>query len=86
MIRSTDDVAFAVNNLGCTCRIRLQLVVFNIICPQCEAAVVVSFPSVCVASGCRIDCSNQLCGYVKLQNPKGANVPLAENARSPFIV
>ena len=58
----------------------------HIFCPTCKAAVVVSFPTVCVASGCRIDCSNPMCGYVRLENPEGANVPLAPEAGSPFIV
>ena len=58
----------------------------HIFCPQCNAAVVVSFPTVCIASGCRIDCSNAMCGYVHLRNPKGANVALPATAGSPFIV
>lgn len=58
----------------------------HIFCPTCKDTVVVSFPTVCLASGCRIDCSNPMCGYVRLENPEAANVPLPDEAGSPFIV
>ena len=45
-------------------------------CPKCNAAVTVSFPTVCIASGCRIQCSDAMCNFVDTERPATAAVPL----------
>ena len=57
----------------------------NIICRSCGAAVVVSFPTVCIASGCRIECSDPLCSFVITERPAAAVVPLPDDSGSPLI-
>ena len=47
----------------------------HIFCPKCRGAVVVSFPTVCIASGCRIACTNNMCDFVDMDRPAAAELP-----------
>ena len=50
-------------------------------CPKCESPMTVSFPSVCIASSIRIECSNKLCTFVDVRKPSSmASVPLPDDA------
>ena len=62
-----------------------KLMESHIFCPLCANAVVVSFPSIGIASGCRIQCSKQLCTYVHIERPKTCDVDLPEGSGSPLI-
>lgn len=54
---------------------------FSKSCPKCAAALELTFPSMCVASGCRLSCTNEVgCTFVDLVGPVKSNVPLAEDA------
>ena len=57
----------------------------HMFCPSCSSAVVISFPTVCIASGCRIQCSNELCNFVKVEKPVTANFPLPAGHGSALI-
>jgi len=57
----------------------------HILCPLCKSSVTVSFPTVCIASACRIECNNKMCSYVDIERPSGADVPLPEGSGSPLI-
>ena len=58
----------------------------HIFCPKCSEPVIVSFPTVCVASGCRrIECGNKLCDFVDVDKPTSANVALPDDCGSPLI-
>ena len=55
-------------------------------CPSCGSALRISFPTTCIASGCRLVCVNEeACTYVDLCAPCGSKVPLAEDAGSEKI-
>ena len=47
----------------------ISLMESHMFCPTCKSAVVVSFPTVGIASGCRIQCQNDLCSYVHVELP-----------------
>lgn len=55
----------------------------HILCPLCKCSVSVTFPSVCIASGVRIDCGDKLCTYREVKKPAAANIPVLG---SPLIV
>ena len=57
----------------------------NIVCEKCQSAVDVSFPTTTIASGCRIQCTNQLCSFVDVEKPAIASVPLPDDAGSALI-
>jgi len=57
----------------------------NIACPLCKSSVTVFFPTVCLASACRIECNNKMCSYVDIERPAGADVPLPEDSGSALI-
>ena len=42
------------------------------VCPKCKAALLVSFPTCCLATGLRIACSYELCDYVFIRRPASA--------------
>ena len=49
-------------------------------CPLCHSKLTVSFPSLCLATSIRIQCSNDVCTFVDVQkSPSRANVELSEN-------
>ena len=54
---------------------------FSNSCPKCGAALEVTFPSICVASGCCLSCTNEVgCTFVDLVGPVKSNVPSADDA------
>ena len=55
-------------------------------CPKCSEPVAICFPTVCIASGCRIDCSNTMCDFVEMERPHTATLPVTDDMGSPFIV
>ena len=55
-------------------------------CPKCKAALAVTFPTTCLASGCRLRCVNEIdCDFVVVQSPASSEVPLADDAGSILI-
>ena len=51
-------------------------------CPSCGSALKVSFPTTCIASGCRLVCVNEGgCTYVDLCTPCGSGVPMADGSQ-----
>ena len=52
-----------------------QMMERHIFCPKCRSAVVVSFPTVCIASGCKIACTNDMCDFVDMDRPASAELP-----------
>ena len=57
----------------------------HIRCPDCGSGVNVSFPTVCIASGCKLVCSNGMCQFVPVKRPAAAGVPLKEDSGSALI-
>ena len=57
----------------------------NMVCRVCQSSVSVSFPTKTIASGCRIDCNDELCTHNDLEQPTKAAVPLPSFAGSPKI-
>ena len=52
-------------------------------CPKCKAALAVTFPTTCIASGCRLKCLNEMdCDFVVVQAPASSEVPLADDNRA----
>ena len=50
-------------------------------CPSCGSALKLTFPTTCIASGCRLTCvNNEGCTYADLCKPCGSNVPLEDDA------
>ena len=58
----------------------------HIVCPRCTQSVVVSFPTKCIATTLRIDCSDKTCGFVDLEKPMAASPPLPDDAGSARII
>ena len=55
-------------------------------CPRCESNLQVTFPTTCVASGCRLECGNKGgCTFADLVSPAGSAIPLAGDAGSEKI-
>ena len=54
----------------------------HILCPKYSDAVFVSFPTVCIASGCKLVCSNKMCGFTELETPSLADAPLPDGSRT----
>lgn len=55
-------------------------------CPKCQAALAVTFPTTCLASGCRLKCQNEMdCDFVVVEAPIGSEVPLSDDAGSALI-
>ena len=48
----------------------------HIRCPKCKCTVSVTFPSVGIASGCRLGCGDPLCEYKEVEKPMAANIPV----------
>ena len=89
--RSTTGVVSS--SKPCAARVLLEagmmqdLMEEHIKCPMCQARVVVCFPTVCIASGCRIDCSDRMCAFVRMARPQASILPfIGNNVGSPFIV
>ena len=57
----------------------------HMFCPICNDPVVVSFPTIGIMSGCRVQCTNELCSFVKIDRPSRAEVTLPEGSGSPLI-
>jgi len=55
------------------------------VCPKCQSGLVATFPTCCIASGLRLQCSNEWCDFVDTQRPATANIPLPETSGSPLI-
>ena len=62
-----------------------KLMESHIFCPLCSNPVVVSFPSIGIASCCRIQCSSDLCNYIQIDRPRTCDVDLPEGSGSPLI-
>ena len=55
-------------------------------CPVCSSSLELTFPTVCVSSGIRLECTNKgMCTYVDLATPAGSDIPLADDAGSQKI-
>ena len=54
-------------------------------CPLCNNSVAVSFPTVGLVSGCRVQCGNDLCSFVHIDKPERARITLPEGSGSPLI-
>jgi len=55
-------------------------------CPECKSGLIATFPTCCIASGLRLQCSNDFCSFVDIQRPKlTADMPLPANCGSPLI-
>ena len=55
-------------------------------CPKCGAGLTVKFPSTCIATTFRIECTNTAgCTYVDLVEPRGSDVPALDDAGSAKI-
>ena len=54
-------------------------------CPKCNRDLSVTFPTCCIASGCRIACRNKWCDFVDIEQPTSADIPLAADAGSALI-
>ena len=53
----------------------------HIVCPLCKSNVVVSFPTVCLASSIRIQCNDPICTFVEVNKPTStASPPLGPNS------
>jgi len=60
-----------------TCPLKDQIERF-MHCPKCQSLVVVSFPTIYIASRCRIDCSRDVCLWFDQTPMSGTDVPLDE--------
>ena len=54
-------------------------------CPKCESALAITFPTTCIASGCKITCTDEMCVFADAIKPCGSNVPLAPSSGSVKI-
>ena len=55
-------------------------------CPKCNGSLLVTFPTTCLASGCRLVCTNEMdCTFVVVAAPATSAVPLADDAGSELI-
>ena len=54
-------------------------------CPKCKASVNVSFPTKCIATSIRVDCSDEMCGFVDVEKPAAAVPELPGDAGSNLI-
>ena len=55
-------------------------------CPTCGSGLIASFPTCCLATGLRLQCSNEFCNFVDVQRPKlTADIPLPDGSGSPLI-
>ena len=52
----------------------------HLYCPKCRDPVVVSFPTICIASGCKIECSNEMCDFIDMERPETADLPHVEGS------
>jgi len=54
--------------------------------PKCTSGLVATFPTCCLATGLRLQCSNEFCCFVDVQRPTlSADVPLPDDCGSPLI-
>ena len=87
---SNDTITAARKKPACT-RLLMEMEMLksvmerHITCKKCDSEVFVSFPTVCIASGCRIQCSNKMCDFIDIETPVSADVPLGPNDGSPLI-
>ena len=54
-------------------------------CPKCGDSATVSFPTVCIASGIKIHCTNPMCDFIDLELPATADLPHTDDMGSPLI-
>ena len=56
-------------------------------CPACKNELILSFPTTCLATSCRLECVNKgACTFAEICKPALAdNIPLAEDAGSALI-
>ena len=55
-------------------------------CPKCNARLTVTFPTTCIASSCKLVCTNEVgCDWAKVAAPSLANAPLGDDAGSALI-
>jgi len=55
-------------------------------CPNCGSGLIATFPTCCIATSLRLECSNDKCCFIDPQRPSElADVLLAEGSGSPLI-